>query len=170
MGSRITPVGFVLAFACVFFFIGLWLAGPLADFLAPILANGHRAQLTSTNAADLLEAIRTFPVAGAAIPLGAMAWLNFDRRGEYLRPVAKLLGVVVLSGLVAALSYRSSLQATFARDFPMTGGYFGGPYPPYNASALFKAVGRIPLIAAGVALAVGAVMNAVNYWMSQRES
>jgi hypothetical protein len=163
-----TPVGFVLAFACAFFFIGLWLAGPLAGFLTPKCADGNQARLTSTDMTEPFAATRTFPAAGAAIPLGAMAWVNFDRRGKYLRPLAILLGVVLLSGLVAALCYRSSIQATFLKDHPGTGGYFGTYNPTYSTSELFKAVGKVPLVAAGVTVTVGAIMNAVNWWAAQR--
>ncbi len=165
--SRMTPFGLMLPFACVFFFVGLWLAGPLADFLA---YGTSRAALQHVGWVEAFAIIRTFPLAGAAVPLGAMVWLNFDRRGEYLRPVTILLGVLVLSGLVAAICYRISIQASLeSARYTAEGFWVGHKIPQRSTSAVCATVGRVPLIAAGVVMATGAIMNRMTWWAVKRK-
>lgn len=181
-GSRMTAAGVVFLLTVAFLFGGLSLLGPLVSFLTPTLPDGSKIQLFFPGLLGPFEqnlsSIISFMAAGAAIGLGALFWLRFARYGPYLRVMAMLLGVVVVSGLLAAICYRYYLAASYASDSSLAAGHFyhltasyaTGSRPTvglevaavYNSSAVYKVSGRIPLIAAGAALLVGAVMCAVR--------
>jgi len=160
-GSRMTAAGVVFVLAVAFQFGGLSLLGPLVSFITPTQADGSKVQLISTNMMDpVATIIMSFPAAGAAIGLGALIWLRFARRGPYPRVMAVLLGVVVASGLVAAVWYRYYIAASFAMSRSWAG--MSGAVAMFNSSVVFTAAGLVPLIAASAALLVGAVMSAVT--------
>ncbi len=159
-----TAVGAVFVLAVVFFFGSLSLFGPLMTFLRPTQPDGSKVLVICTDMMGPFRAQLSFAaaatLAGAAIGLGAMIWLRFARRGPYFRTMAVLLGVVVVSGLLAVVCYRYYLVASFEVGYRMAElrdirGFF-------NISEVSKAASRIPLIAGASALLVSAIMRTVR--------
>jgi len=146
-----TAAGVVFVLAVAFFLLGLAVHGPLMAFLIPAGAN-----VCSTSMVQPSYPFYCFPVAGAAIGLGAMIWLRFALRGPYFKVMGVLLGVVLVAGASVAAYYHFLFGAQHAASTALLAGL---PISPMiNSTVFVQAAMRVPLIAAGAALLVATIV------------
>ena len=155
-------VGFVLG--VVFFFGSLWLIGPLTRFLTPTMYDDERQGPVGICIDVPAPPAWEFSSVGAAIGLGVLIWLRFARRGPYLPFMIVLLNITIFSGLLVAACYRGYVAASVESASHVTFVLGQVPDPGHVGPMVATATSRIPLITAGAALLVSAMMSVIGGW------